>query len=206
MEMGDAWGFVGWRLMYIVEAVPAVILGVVCFFYLTDHPADAHWLTDKQRNWLINTLAQEERNKPLVVGVQPTKGQMIRKALCNRQVWLLAMVYFGITSGSNAMNFFMPTVLGIVPRHVRAGNRPDAERSDHRHPARRRRSGNDLVEPSLGPPARTSLACGRCSHARRNFHCRCGSTSHGSSLLVSSCWPWASTAPSTCSGPYRGKY
>ena len=111
MEMGDAWGFVGWRLMYIVEAVPAVILGVVCYFYLTDHPADAHWLTDKQRNWLINTLAQEERNKPLVVGVQPTKGQMIRKALCNRQVWLLALVYFGITSGSNAMNFFMPTVL-----------------------------------------------------------------------------------------------
>ena len=111
MELGDAWGFVGWRLMYIVEAVPAVILGVVCFFYLTDRPADAHWLTDEQRNWLINTLEQEERSKPLVVGVQPTKGQMIRKALANRQVWLLALVYFGITSGSNAMNFFMPTVL-----------------------------------------------------------------------------------------------
>jgi MFS transporter, ACS family, tartrate transporter len=43
--------------------------------------------------------------------VQPTKGQMIRKALASRQVWMLALVYFGITSGSNAMNFFMPTVL-----------------------------------------------------------------------------------------------
>ncbi len=111
MQLGDAWGFVGWRVMYIVEAVPAVILGVVCYFYLTDRPSDAHWLTDEQRNWLIRTLDQEERNKPLVVGIQPTKGQMIRKALGNKQVWMLALVYFGITSGSNAMNFFLPTVL-----------------------------------------------------------------------------------------------
>ena len=96
MEMGDALGFVGWRLMYIVEAVPAVILGVVCYFYLTDHPHQAHWLTDAQRNWLINTLENEERNKPLVVGLQPTTWQMIRKALSSRQVWLLALVYFGV--------------------------------------------------------------------------------------------------------------
>ena len=208
MEMGDAWGFVGWRLMYIVEAVPAVILGVVCYFYLTDHPADAHWLTDKQRSWLINTLAQEERNKPLVVGVQPTKGQMIRKALCNRQVWLLALVYFGITSGSNAMNFFMPTVLasfrgtfgleiglmqnGLItaipyavaavamiwwsrrsdrlqerPRPVRHRPRPH-----HRHPLRGSRCGDDLVEPSFGSPAGTSLACRWCRHARGGVDCR----------------------------------
>jgi ACS family tartrate transporter-like MFS transporter len=111
MQLGDAWGFVGWRLMYIAEAVPAIILGVVCYFYLTDRPADAHWLTPEQRQWLMNTLDREERSKPLVVGVQPTKGQMIRKALASRQVWMLALVYFGITSGSNAMNFFMPTVL-----------------------------------------------------------------------------------------------
>ena len=111
MQLGDTWGLVGWRLMYMVEAVPALILGVVCYFYLTDRPADAHWLTAEQRQWLIKTLDEEERSKPLVVGVQPTKAQMIRKALASRQVWMLALVYFGITSGSNAMNFFLPTVL-----------------------------------------------------------------------------------------------
>ena len=111
MQLGDVIGVVGWRLMYMVEAVPAIILGVVCFFYLTDHPKDAHWLTDQQRKWLMDTLEQEERSKPLVVGIQPSKAQMIRAALGSRQVWLLALVYFGITSGSNAMNFFMPTVL-----------------------------------------------------------------------------------------------
>jgi ACS family tartrate transporter-like MFS transporter len=111
MQVGDTLGVVGWRLMYIAEAVPAIILGVVCYFYLTDRPADAHWLTNEQRTWLMNTLEQEERAKPLVVGVQPTKWQMIRKALASRQVWMLALVYFGITSGSNAMNFFLPTVL-----------------------------------------------------------------------------------------------
>ncbi|WPP02268.1 MFS transporter [Pseudomonas sp. HR96] len=111
MQLGDVVGVVGWRLMYIAEAVPAIILGVVCFFYLTDRPADAHWLSDEQRTWLMNTLDAEERAKPLVVGRQPSKAQMVRKALGSRQVWLLALVYFGITSGSNAMNFFMPTVL-----------------------------------------------------------------------------------------------
>ncbi|WP_426198525.1 MFS transporter [Pseudomonas sp. DC3200b2] len=111
MQLGDSLGLVGWRLMYIAEAVPAVILGVVCYFYLTDRPADAHWLTAEQRKWLMDTLEQEERAKPLVVGVAPSKGQMIRRALGNRQVWMLALVYFGITSGSNAMNFFLPTVL-----------------------------------------------------------------------------------------------
>lgn len=111
ISLGDSIGVVGWRLMYIAEAVPAIILGVACYFYLTDRPADAKWLTNEQRAWLMNTLDQEERAKPLVVGVQPTKGQMIRSALASRQVWMLALVYFGITSGSNAMNFFMPTVL-----------------------------------------------------------------------------------------------
>lgn len=111
MQLGDVIGVVGWRLMYIAEAVPAIILGVVCFFYLTDRPADAHWLTAEQRTWLMDTLDAEERAKPLVVGRQPSKAQMVRKALGSRQVWLLALVYFGITSGSNAMNFFMPTVL-----------------------------------------------------------------------------------------------
>ena len=111
IQIGDAYGMVGWRLMYFAEAVPAIILGVVCYFYLTDRPADAHWLTHEQRTWLMDTLEAEERAKPLVVGVQPTKWQMIKKALGNRQVWMLALVYFGITSGSNAMNFFLPSVL-----------------------------------------------------------------------------------------------
>ena len=111
MQLGDTLGVVGWRLMYMAEGIPAIVLGVVCYFYLTDRPADAHWLTPPQRAWLMDTLAREERDKPLAVGAAQSKGQMIRQVLCNRQVWLLALVYFGITSGSNAMNFFMPSVL-----------------------------------------------------------------------------------------------
>ncbi len=111
MQLGDSVGVVGWRLMYLAEGLPAILLGVVCYFYLTDHPADAHWLTPQQRAWLMDTLEREERSKPLAVGAELSKGQMIRQALGNRQVWLLALVYFGITSGSNAMNFFLPSVL-----------------------------------------------------------------------------------------------
>lgn len=111
MELGEHIGVVGWRLMYIAEGLPAVALGIACLFYLTDRPADAHWLPEANRRWLIDALAQEERAKPLAVSGHLSKRQMVAQALSNPQVWLMAFVYFGITSGSNAMNFFMPTVL-----------------------------------------------------------------------------------------------
>ncbi|MBD1553920.1 MFS transporter [Pseudomonas typographi] len=111
MQLGEHVGVVGWRLMYIAEGLPAIALGIACLFYLTNRPADAHWLSEAQRHWLTDTLAREERAKPLAVGAHLSKRQMVAKALCNPQVWLMAFVYFGITSGSNAMNFFLPTVL-----------------------------------------------------------------------------------------------
>ena len=45
-------GLAGWRFMFLVEGLPAVLLGVVCWFYLTERPADAKWLADDERAWL----------------------------------------------------------------------------------------------------------------------------------------------------------
>lgn len=111
MEFGNIFGIAGWRIMYLCEGLPAVLLGVMCLFYLTDRPAEAQWLTAEQRSWLVDTLAAEKHNTLLTSGLQLSKVQLIRRALGNKFVWALSLIYFGITSGSNAMNFFLPSVL-----------------------------------------------------------------------------------------------
>jgi MFS transporter, ACS family, tartrate transporter len=111
IQWGDALGFQGWRVMYLVEAVPAVILGICTLFYLTDRPELARWLAPAQREWLVNELAAE--NRVIAAGQDGTaarRGQ-IRDALRRPVVWGLAAVLFGLTAGSNALNFFLPSVV-----------------------------------------------------------------------------------------------
>jgi ACS family tartrate transporter-like MFS transporter len=111
MEIGSRLGFSGWRVMYVLEGLPALVLGIVCLFYLTDTPAQAQWLTPAERDWLTTRLAQEEKGKALAVGQQMSKRDQVRCALTNKLVWRLALIYFGITAGANTMNFFLPSVL-----------------------------------------------------------------------------------------------
>ena len=98
-------GLQGWRFMMICVGLPAVLLGVICWFYLTDHPADAHWLTDAQRGWLIDTLAAEEHR------VSTTYRYPLRRTLTSLRVWALALVYFGVAYGLYALAFFLPSIV-----------------------------------------------------------------------------------------------
>ena len=111
MQWGDTIGYEGWRLMYILEGIPSIILGIVCLKYLTNTPKEAQWLSTEQRTWLMNTLEREEREKEKTEDSNLTKGEMIKQVFKNPLVWIMAMVYFGITSCSNAMFFFLPSVL-----------------------------------------------------------------------------------------------
>ncbi|HFP7024623.1 TPA: MFS transporter [Acinetobacter baumannii] len=111
MQWGNTIGYEGWRLMYILEGIPSIILGLVCLKYLTNNPKEAQWLTAEQRQWLMNTLEREEREKQQSADAALTKGELIKQVFKNPLVWIMAIVYFGITSGSNAMFFFLPSVL-----------------------------------------------------------------------------------------------
>ena len=111
MQWGNTIGYEGWRLMYILEGIPSIILGIVCLKYLTNTPKEAQWLSTEQRTWLMSTLEREEREKEKTEDSNLTKGEMIKQVFKNPLVWIMAMVYFGITSGSNAMFFFLPCVL-----------------------------------------------------------------------------------------------
>jgi ACS family tartrate transporter-like MFS transporter len=111
MKVGTDLGFAGWRAMYMCEGLPAVILGVISLCYLTDGPEKARWLSSEERHWLVKVLASDQHTEPTAKTQQRGHGRRIPEVLTNRLVWALALSYFGITSGSNAMNFFLPSVL-----------------------------------------------------------------------------------------------
>jgi MFS family permease len=99
------WGLAGWRFMMICVGLPAVLLGLVCWFYLTDRPADAHWLNTAQRRWLTDTLAAEERQ------ISTQYRFPLRRTLTSPRVWALAIVYFAVAYGLYALAFFLPSIV-----------------------------------------------------------------------------------------------
>jgi MFS family permease len=111
IQLGDAIGFQGWRMMYLVEAIPAIILGIVTFFYLTDRPAQAKWLNDDQRTWLSGELAHDEATARQGQGPELGKWAQVKVVLKTPMVWALAGILFCMTAGSNALNFFFPSVV-----------------------------------------------------------------------------------------------
>src|ERR1700760_4333171 len=59
LGLDGLFGLRGWQVMYIAEAIPTVVLGVICYFVLTDRPQEAKFLTAEERNWLVTTIAGE---------------------------------------------------------------------------------------------------------------------------------------------------
>jgi ACS family tartrate transporter-like MFS transporter len=106
LQFADGWfGLEGWRVMFLVEGLPAVLLGVVTWFYLTDRPADATWLDEEERNWLESELASEAAE------VSTTHGWSLKRALTSARVLALAFVYFGVVYGLYALSFFLPSIV-----------------------------------------------------------------------------------------------
>lgn len=104
--LGVHWlGIPGWRWLFILEGIPAVTLGVVTLFYLTDWPQQAHWLTAPEREWIAGELQKEKAAK------SATGSWTVRQALGQRDVILLALVYFLELTGLYGFNFWFPTIL-----------------------------------------------------------------------------------------------
>lgn len=101
----DGLGLTGWQWLFVIEALPALILSVVVFYYLTDRPADATWLAPEQRSWLAVRLDQEARMRT------QAKHFSTLQALGDTRVLLLAFVYFGAVAGNYSVGFFLPQIV-----------------------------------------------------------------------------------------------
>lgn len=105
MEFGEGllFGLSGWRFMILMTGLPAIVLGIACWFYLTDRPQDARWLTSAEKQRLLADLEAEQETSDRVHGV--------RRALLHPRVWLLGLIYFGLLYGLYAVGFFLPTII-----------------------------------------------------------------------------------------------
>src|SRR5450755_1286134 len=105
MSLDGLFGLKGWQLMYIAEAIPTVVIGVLTFFVLTDKPEQAKFLTAEERNWLVTKIAAERRATEAV-------GKFtLWQALYNPKVLLLALNYLGIVTASLGMLIFIPQMI-----------------------------------------------------------------------------------------------
>jgi len=105
-QHGVFFGLEGWRFMFLGVAIPAIVVGIIAFFYLKDRPADAKWLTAEEKTWLTEALAAEKVKTEAV----NNKGR-IRDAFKSGRVWVLAFIYFGFIYGLYALAFFLPTII-----------------------------------------------------------------------------------------------
>lgn len=95
----------GWQWLFLLEGLPAVLLGVITFFILPDRPRHAKWLTQEERDFLEAELAAEAKAKEAVRKIS------IREALQMPDVWLLTFAIFATNTGGYALGFWLPTTI-----------------------------------------------------------------------------------------------
>jgi MFS family permease len=105
LEMEGVLGLRGWQWLFVLEAVPAVLLGIAVLIFLADRPAEASWLSSEQRDWLRGELEKERRAHQTVARVKPWL------MLADRRVLLLASVFFLTGVPSYGIGLWMPQIV-----------------------------------------------------------------------------------------------
>ena len=110
-------GLAGWQWMFLLEGVPAVVLGLAAGKYLVDRPEQAQWLGVEEREWLLGALRAENfivgnpagDSGPRLAGGGSRPGTFA--GLRSVRIWMLALVYFGLNTVSYGMSMWLPTVI-----------------------------------------------------------------------------------------------
>lgn len=104
-------GLMNWQWLYIIEALPAVLLGFLTLKVLTNRPEEATWLTDEERTWLIDTLKAEYEETALHGTKGATTMGSIWAALLDPRVPALALAYAGTSAGLYVLGLWSPLIL-----------------------------------------------------------------------------------------------
>ena len=105
LTLNGLFGLAGWQWLFLVEGIPAILLGVIVLVYLTDRPETADWLTSAERDWLVNTLKAERSSRQgrLPIG--------IFAALTNPIIWHLGIIFLCAAIGFYGYSFWAPLVV-----------------------------------------------------------------------------------------------
>jgi D-galactonate transporter len=104
-KMGGVSELKGWQWLFIIEAAPALILGIVTYFYLTDRPAKAQWLTEEERNAVTARLDAERASREAI------RKFSLGEALMHPRILGLGLVYFGVVTGLYGLGFWLPQIV-----------------------------------------------------------------------------------------------
>jgi ACS family tartrate transporter-like MFS transporter len=97
------WQLAGWRWLFILEGTPAILLGIITVFYLTDWPSQARWLRQAERDWLVGELQTELQAK------KRFRDFTIMQAFCDRRILLLTAAWFLALTGALGSIYWIPT-------------------------------------------------------------------------------------------------
>ena len=109
LALDGVWGIAGWKWMFFLEGIPACLWGIVGFFYLTDKPDDATWLTTEEKSWLSGVLKHE--SELARQASQSVKQEGFWDAITNWRVILLAFTYLCMTNGVYGLNLWLPQII-----------------------------------------------------------------------------------------------
>jgi sugar phosphate permease len=105
-SMAGVSGFSGWQWLFLLEGAPAIISGIVTYFYLSNGPKDAQWLTARERNVIVPALQAEEAAHRAM-----GHGHRLVDALASPKVWVLAVTNFTLLGGIYGISFWLPQIV-----------------------------------------------------------------------------------------------
>ena len=105
--MSQVGGLRAWQWLYLCEAMPSIVAGVVALVFLADNPKRARWLNHEEKRLLVDRLEEDER----VRRTAAPGHHSFAAAFLSARVWLLALVYFGIVMGNYGVSFWLPQII-----------------------------------------------------------------------------------------------
>lgn len=105
LELNGALGLKGWQWLFMLEGIPTVLLGIVCFFFLTDRPAEAKWLSDPQRAWLVGRMDEEAARK------KPIGHISLWQLATNKYFITMALVCAGASATGSVLSVWQPQII-----------------------------------------------------------------------------------------------
>ncbi|CAM0797426.1 TPA: MFS transporter [Acinetobacter baumannii] len=102
-RMSGVHGWFGWQWMFVIEAIPTVVVGLLVLAVLKDSVQEANWLTQDEKNLVKQELAQDNQHK---------EGHAsVKEFIADKRLWLLAGIYFCVVMGQYAITFWLPTLI-----------------------------------------------------------------------------------------------
>jgi MFS transporter, ACS family, tartrate transporter len=130
-SMNGVLGLRGWQWVFIIEAVPAFLLAIGVLKLLTDRPEVADWLAPDEREWLTGRMAEEQRR---IAGTG--KHMTLPRALTDKRVLALCMMYFATVTANYGLSFFLPQIVKGLGHSTLATTflvAPSEQREDRPH-------------------------------------------------------------------------